>query len=423
MLIGVIADDFTGASDIAITLARGFGINGGLRTVQYLGIPADDAGEDVEAGVVSLKIRSVPVPDAIEQARRALAWLTLQGCEQIVYKYCSTFDSTPEGNIGPVSEMLAQELGEKGVVACPALPAVGRTVYQGHLFVHDRLLHQSGMENHPLNPMTDPDIRRWLKNQTQSEVGHLGIGTVRRGDAAIVEGLDAAAAEGQVLCIVDAIDDDDLLAIGRSVRGRRLITGGSGIALGLPSNFISRGLASGRAPAMPDVDGAGAVLAGSCSIRTQEQVKHYSERHPAIAIDVASVIEGQTTADHVADFLLRHQGQTPLAYSSQTPETVRAVQQAYGRDTVSNALDRLFAETAVRLVDAGVRRLVVAGGETSGAVVSALRLGHLEIGPEIEPGVPVLTSSAQTPVGLALKSGNFGSIDFFERAQERLAGR
>jgi uncharacterized protein YgbK (DUF1537 family) len=423
MLLGVIADDFTGASDIANTLAKGLPGQGGLRTVQYLGLPGDKAAENVEAGVIALKSRSIDAAAAVEQSLAALRWLLDQGCRQIVFKYCSTFDSTPAGNIGPVAEALAAALDVKGVVACPAFPGTGRTVYQGHLFVKDRLLNESGLQNHPLNPMTDADIRRWLRRQTKNDVGHVDIGTVRQGPAGIGSALLENATRNRTLVIVDAIADDDLVAIGRAAASQRLITGGSGIAIGLPANFIERGLAIGTEAGVIGIEGPEAVLAGSCSGATRAQVEIHRKNHPALAVDVADVMAGKTTTVDLVSFLLANQGRAPLVYSSDTPEKVRAVQERFGRERVAGALDDLFADTARQLVGAGIRRLVVAGGETSGAVVSALGLGALTIGREIDPGVPVLLSAGEKPVALALKSGNFGAPDFFEKALERLAGR
>ena len=423
MLLGVIADDFTGASDIANTLAKGLPHRGGLRTVQFLGIPNDDVAEDVEAGVIALKSRSISSEDAIEQSLQALGWLLRQGCRQIVFKYCSTFDSTPYGNIGQVGEALADALGVKGVVVCPAFPGAGRTIYQGHLFVKDKLLNESGMQNHPLNPMTDADIRRWLRQQTRSEVGFVAIETVDRGSRAIATALEQAASAHQTLVIVDAVKDTDLVSIGRAVSDHKLITGGSGIAMALPANFIDQGLARGSGSITPAIRGPEAVLAGSCSGATREQVEVHAARHPAMAIDVDAVMEGRTTHEDVVAFLLRHQGKAPLAYSSGSPDVVLALQEKHGRENVAQTLDKLFADTARRLIKSGVRRLVVAGGETSGAVVSALEFAALSIGPEIDPGVPVLVSNGIEPVALALKSGNFGSPDFFEKALKRLAGQ
>ncbi|TBW39013.1 four-carbon acid sugar kinase family protein [Siculibacillus lacustris] len=423
MLLGVIADDFTGASDIADTIAKGLPGRGGLKTAQFLGVPAGPARDGIEAGVVALKSRSIAAGEAVAQSLAALDWLRAQGCRQFVFKYCSTFDSTPEGNIGPVAEALAEALGVTGVVACPAFPTVGRTVYQGHLFVKDRLLSESGLEHHPINPMTDPDLRRWLARQARRPVGLVPWQTSRAGPGALRAALDAAAARGETLVIVDAIDDADLLTIAEACRDDRLITGGSGVALGLADGFIRRGLTVGGAPTVPGVPGRGAILAGSCSGATRGQIDRHIATHASLAIDVDAVMAGRTTADDVAAFLLTVPDAAPLAYSSATPEAVRALQDRHGRERVSAALDGLFAETAVKLVAGGLRRLVVAGGETSGAVVSALDLGALTIGGEIDPGVPVLVSDGTDPVALALKSGNFGAPDFFEKALLRLEGR
>lgn len=424
MLLGVIADDFTGASDIANTLAKGLPGEGGLRTAQFLGVPRQDAPQGIEAGVVSLKSRSIPAAEAVAQSLAALRWLQAQGCRQIVFKYCSTFDSTPDGNIGPVAEALAEALGAGTVVACPAFPGAGRTVYQGHLFVHDRPLNESGMENHPLNPMTDSDLRRWLARQARGPVGHVRWQSVRKGADRIAADLDAAWERGERLVIVDALTDEELVAIGQACADAKLMTGGSGIALGLPGNFIRAGLATGgQSLTGVGLDGPEAILAGSCSGATRGQVERHKARHPTLAIDVDAVMRGETTPEDLVGFLLSHAGQAPLAYSSGAPDEVRRLQDRYGRERVARALDALFADTARELVRRGVRRLVVAGGETSGAVVSALDLGALTIGPEIDPGVPVLVSDGPSPVALALKSGNFGGTDFFTRALDRLAGR
>lgn len=423
MLLGVIADDFTGASDIANTLARGLADSGGLRTVQYLGVPDGKADPAVEAGVIALKSRSIDAGAAVEQSLAALKWLRDQGCGQIVFKYCSTFDSTPQGNIGPVAEALAEALNVKGVVACPAFPGAGRTVYQGHLFVKDRLLNESGLQNHPLNPMTDADIRRWLRLQTKSEVGHVDIATVRQGAAAIEAALQENGRQGRTLAIVDAVTDGDLVAIGRAAAAHPLVTGGSGIAIGLAANLIERGLAAGTGAIDFGIEGPEAILAGSCSGATREQVDIHRRDHPALAIDVSGVMDGSVTAAELTSFLIGNEGRAPMVFSSSTPQDVQAMQARFGREKVAMALDALFAQTARALVEAGIRRLVVAGGETSGAVVSALDLGALAIGAEIDPGVPVLLSGGERPVALALKSGNFGAPDFFTKALERLAGR
>ncbi len=415
MLLGVIADDFTGASDIGNTLAKG-----GLATAQFLGIPQSDAPPEIAAGVIALKSRSIPVSDAVAQSLAALEWLRAQGCRQIVFKYCSTFDSTPEGNIGPVGEALADALGvTTGVIACPAFPTVGRTVYQGHLFVHDRLLHESGLENHPLNPMTDADLRRWLARQTRGPVGLAAADTVRAGPEALRAALEGAQ---EMLVIVDAVSDDDLLTIGKAVAGAPLLTGGSGIALGLPANFFEAGLATPTPVSAPRIDGPEAIIAGSCSGATRAQIDLHAASHPVLPIDVNGVMNGSITAPDIAEWLLARTGQAPLAYSSGTPEQVRALQETHGRERVSETLDTLFGAVAQRLLAGGIQRLVVAGGETSGAVVSALDLGALTLGAEIDPGVPALVSVGAEPVALALKSGNFGAPDFFTKALDVLGG-
>lgn len=421
MLIGTIADDFTGASDIANTLAKGSAGHDGLNVAQFMGVPDEPAPLDVEAGVISLKSRSIPAGDAIAQSLSALKWLLAQGCEQIVYKYCSTFDSTPQGNIGPVSEALAEALNVKGVIACPAFPAAGRTVYKGHLFVHDRLLNESGMQNHPLTPMTDPDIRRWLERQSSAQVGLIPADIVRSGSTAVARALADQASEGRTLVIADALTDDDLLILGKACAGARLVTGGSGIALGLPANFIESGrLSQNRAPFIGKT-GPAAILAGSCSGATRQQIAIYAQDNPVMAVNVDDAMHGKVSAADVVAFVERNRGSTPLVYSSGSPEDVAKAQRTHGREAIADRLDSLFGTAAASLVGAGLERLIIAGGETSGAVAQALNLGPLRIGPEIDPGVPALFSQRRELV-LAFKSGNFGRPTFFADAAEALKG-
>ena len=416
MLLGVIADDVTGASDIANTLAKA-----GLATTQFFGVPSKSASSQCEAGVVSLKSRSIPADDAVKQSLAALDWLGAQGCTQFVFKYCSTFDSTPRGNIGPVGEALADALGVKGIVACPAFPAAGRTVYQGHLFVHDRLLNESGLENHPLNPMTDPDLRRWLGKQTKNAVGLVPYATVLRGADALGKALAEAGKRGETLAIVDAITEDDLLTIGLACDGAKLVTGGSGIAMGLPANFIRRGLASGRPPRFAPVAGPAAILAGSCSNATRGQIAFHAKSHPVFPIDAEAVVTGKLAPRAVLDFMAGHREDMPLAYSSAAPADVARLQERHGTEKLAAALDGFFADVAEGLTQSGVTRLVVAGGETSGAVMGRLGIDAVTIGPEVDPGVPLLAASGGKRIGLALKSGNFGAEDFFAKAVTMLA--
>ncbi|RRZ95488.1 3-oxo-tetronate kinase [Erwinia sp. 198] len=420
MLIGVIADDFTGASDIAVTLAKGLVGEGGLNTTQYSGVPTMPAEADVEAGVVALKSRSVAASEAVEQSLAACRWLLDQGCEQIVFKYCSTFDSTESGNIGPVTDALAALLDVGSVVMCPAFPALGRTVYQGHLFVHDKLLNESGMEHHPLTPMTDADLRRVLRRQSVNPVAHIAWQTVVQGSQVLQQAIKAP--QTRTLLIVDAISEHDLTTLGRACLGAKLVTGGSGIALALPHNFIAQGRAKGKQAQAPLIDGPEAILVGSCSGATRLQIAEHQKNHPVMMIEVKDVLSGETGPAQLVAFITGHQGRAPLVCSSDDPEAVKRVQQQYGRERVAAALDNLFGETARQLVAAGTRRIVVGGGETSGAVVSALGLGALTIGAEIDTGVPSMVSRGRQPVALALKSGNFGGRDFFARAVNALRG-
>ncbi|MEM9709144.1 MAG: 3-oxo-tetronate kinase [Pseudomonadota bacterium] len=410
MKLGCIGDDFTGSSDLANTLAKE-----GMRVVQYTGIPEHAAEADVEAGVIALKSRSVPPGDAVAQSLAALDWLLAQGAKQIFFKYCSTFDSTAEGNIGPVADALAEALGADRVIVCPAFPGMGRSVYQGHLFVGDRLLNESGMEHHPLTPMKDADIRRWLAPQTRHDVGHVDAARVFAGAEAIAEGLAQEAKEGKRLVVVDAIRDQDLREIGRAAKDLKLVTGGSGVALGLPANFG----ATPRAPQWESQAGMALVLSGSCSTATRAQVTYHSARHPARELDVGAIIEGRLSAEDALTWA-KEAGGLPLLYSSADPAAVTEIQDRYGREASAAAIEGFFAEAARLALSADITRIITAGGETSGAVVEGLGLAELAIGPEIDPGVPALRAGPDLVV--ALKSGNFGTEDFFEKADRVLAG-
>ena len=413
MLLGCIGDDFTGASDLANTLAKQ-----GMYTVQYTGVPETAAAADVEAGVIALKSRSIPVEEAVRQSLEALEWLKAQGCQQFFFKYCSTFDSTAEGNIGPVADALADALGTNCVIVCPAFPGTGRTIYQGHLFVNDGLLSESGMQNHPLTPMTDSDLRRWLVPQTQFDVGHVPALTVFSGAESTKTALAEQAADKKRLIVVDAIRDEDLMIIGEAAADLPLITGGSGVALGLPENFRKRGLIGESSASWQGESGHCAILSGSCSIATRGQLVEHGKNNPMLEIKAADVISGATTAESVSQWLLSQTG-IPLAYSSADPEAVKAVQAEYGIEVSAEAIENLFAEVSRQLVAGGVNRLIVAGGETSGAVVEGLSLNTTAMGPEIDPGVPAMR--ANDNLVIALKSGNFGAPDFFVKAAGVLA--
>ena len=407
MKLGVIADDFTGASDIALTLAEG-----GMTVSQFVGVPAT-AALSCDAGVISLKSRTAPKIEAVAQSLAAGRWLLAQGCTQIVFKVCSTFDSTDDGNIGPVIEALADLTGETRVLVCPAFPENGRSVYQGHLFVGDHPLHESGMQHHPLTPMTDPDLRRVLQRQTNWNVDHIDARTVFQGADAITARNQGAKA----MVIVDAIRDSDLIAIGTSARDRFLLCGGSGIALGLPANFgITR-----HSIDWQGAKGRGVVLSGSCSAATRAQVAFFKERAPFQEIIAASVMDGTQTAQGIAEWVLA-QDAAPLVYSSADPAAVRAAQVTYGKEVIAAKIEDLFRELSRILAKKGVTRIVSAGGETSGAVIAGLGAKVLHIGPRIAPGVPALKIAGQN-MAVALKSGNFGDEQFFQTALDQLEAK
>ena len=411
MLLGCIGDDFTGSSDIANTLAKG-----GIAVTQYNGIPNDVAKSDVEAGVISLKSRTAPVKDAVNESVRAAQWLLEQGCEQIFFKYCSTFDSTIKGNIGPVTDALAQLLGEKNVLFCPAFPATGRSIYQGNLFVDDVPLHESGMKDHPLTPMTDSDLRRWLGYQTQTPIKHLPYSIIKNGADAIRERMKK---EGSGYYIADAIENKNLIDLGKASIKSRLLTGGSGLALALPENFRTQGKIGNSTTTWQGLNGPGIILSGSCSIATRNQVAKYCENFPAIEVTAESILQGKHTVESLCNWVFE-QKKTPLIYTSADPVVVRAAQDEYGQAFIAEKIETFFGSLAVRLVKHGVKWIISAGGETSGAIVTALKINAFKIGPEIAPGVPALKDE-ERDLALALKSGNFGSENFFEEAIEMLS--
>ncbi len=412
MLLGCIADDFTGASDLANTLAKN-----GMLTVQFVGVPRG-SGVACEAGVVALKTRSAAPADAVAQSLEALRWLQDQGCTQFLFKYCSTFDSTPDGNIGPVAEALLDALGSRLAVVCPVFPETGRTLYQGHLFVWDKLLNESGMELHPLNPMIDANIRRWLRRQTAGDVGLISYATVRQGATAIEAAFDREQAAGRRLAVIDAVTSADLRAIGAAVADHRLVTGGSGIAVGLPDNFRKRGQLGATGERFLGRPGPAVVLSGSCSATSRTQLATYLRDHPGFAIDPERLVSGQVTLEEVRAFVGRHGADAPVVHSSAEPASVAAAQHRLGRERLAQAIETFFGTLAEALVADGVTRIAVGGGETSGAVIGSLGLDHLLIGPEIDAGVPALASRSRTgiDVRLALKSGNFGAQDFYTKA-------
>ena len=420
MLLGAIADDFTGATDLASMLVRG-----GMRTVQLIGLPRpDEHAPDADAVVVALKSRTAPVRQAVAESLAALTWLRDAGCRQFFFKYCSTFDSTDAGNIGPVADALIAALGCGFALACPAFPANARSVYQGHLFVGGALLNESGMEHHPLTPMTDANLVRVLSRQTDGTVGLVPYATVEQGAMAIRQAMTALKEQGRRYAIVDAVSDSHLLAIGEAAEHHALITGGSGVAMGLPANFRRASTLPERSDAalLPNITGHAAVLAGSCSRATLGQLGFAREHAPVLQLDPLATPDAALMVATAHDWIGDKLGATPIVIAaSAPPDKVTELQQRLGRDAAGALIEQTLARIAEDLVARGVRRLVVAGGETAGAVVSRLGVRRLRIGEEIDPGVPwTYAEGGAAPLLLALKSGNFGARDFFLKAFEVL---
>lgn len=411
MLIGAIADDFTGASDLANTLAQR-----GMRTTLFVGVP-EGGFLPCEAGIIALKSRSNPVPEAVAQSLAGLAALQGAGVQQVIFKYCSTFDSTKEGNIGPVADALIEALDAPTAIVCPAFPTNKRTIYRGHLFVGDKLLNESGMEKHPITPMSDANLARWLSYQSKNRVGLISLDTVRQGVEAVRRALEEAARRNEKLVVCDAIADEDLLTLGHAARGMALVTGGSGIALGLPDNFAEIASRQAFSPVTAP-RGPALALSGSCSLATAGQVARHAQGAPVFQLDVEAVLAGSAGTDIVWAWLAGEAGKAalPLVYSTADAEAVRALQAKHGGERLADAIEAFFTRLAREAVAKGYRRIITAGGETSSAIVSGLGVTAMAIGPEIDPGVPVVVSEGAPRIALALKSGNFGAPDFFAKA-------
>jgi uncharacterized protein YgbK (DUF1537 family) len=411
MLLGCIADDFTGGSDLASALA-----SNGMRTVQCNGVPPVDACR-WDACVVSLKTRSVSATEAVARSLEALQWLARQGARQFLFKYCSTFDSTREGNIGPVAEALINELKVPGTIVCPAFPSLRRTVYRGYLFVGDRPLNESGLENHPLNPMTDANIVRWLGLQSRASVGLVTADCVAEGVEATRRAIESEYRAGRPLVVCDCIADQDLLTLGAAVKDMLLVTGGSGIGVGLARSLASSGLLGFAASRVKVPSGPVLALAGSCSAATRKQVEVHSAGNPTLFISVEDVLDRRIDPSTAVSWAFTAgRAAVPLIYSAVAPEVLRATQERYGALVIAAAMEEFFGAVAAAAVAQGFRRLIVAGGETASAAVTALKVRMMFVGAEIDPGVPIIVTDHEPPLALVLKSGNFGREDFFARA-------
>lgn len=413
MYIGAIADDLTGATDLALMLSRG-----GMRVLQVVGVPANDFDfGDADAVVVSLKSRTVPSAEAVSETIASADVLLKAGAAQIFFKYCSTFDSTDEGNIGPVIDALMAHMGQKATIACPAFPENKRTVYKGHLFVGNQLLSESPMKDHPLTPMRDADLVRVLARQTTRPVSLIEHDVVRQGADQLLQAFDSI--EG--VAIVDAITNDDLYTIGSAASNLKLVTGGSGIAIGLPGNFLTEGQSAPN-PLLSLPEGHCVILAGSCSTATRGQIA-YAQKNgkPALKVEPEDIVNGTVTVADAVQFALDNKDLIPLIYSSDDPAQIAKTQEIFGREKAGEMVESFLAGVARQLAEKGFNRFLVAGGETSGAVVGALDVDALEIGPEIAPGVPWTRATGSiAPLALALKSGNFGDEAMFVTAWQHL---
>jgi uncharacterized protein YgbK (DUF1537 family) len=418
VLLGCIADDFTGATDLAGTLSKS-----GMSVLQVLGVPDKDFSvpAHVNTIVVALKTRSVASDEAVLESLAALDWLRQLESHQYYFKYCSTFDSTDEGNIGPVADAMIDVLDLDWTVFNPAFPTNKRTVYMSHLFVGDQLLAESGMRHHPLNPMTDSNLVRVLSRQSQYSVGSITHLDIEGGISQIHHSLERQREQGIRHFILDSMRDEHLMLLGKAFADSKLITGGSGMAMGLPKNFLDYGMMSDVKQNRHDTfDGKSAVISGSCSEMTRAQVEHFKENHPGYYVDPLKLVSSDHVISEIVSWADRNLSDDPiLIYSSSDPERVAVIQRELGQAQASFLIENTMSLVARELITLGVDRLVVAGGETSGAVVKELGITALEIGDEIDPGVPWTFSINQPKIALALKSGNFGGVDFFSRAFSR----
>lgn len=417
--LGCIADDYTGATDLASFL-----VAGGLKTLQVNGIPSTeffDAIDDIDAVVIALKSRTSPVQEAVQQSLEALQFLRSLGCEKYYFKYCSTFDSSAKGNIGPVTDALLDALDETATVVCPALPVNGRTVYQGHLFVFDQPLHESPMKDHPLTPMRDSSVLRMMEAQSKGKTALVPYSLVAQGEEVIAQAFNKAKQEANYV-VVDALSQEHLAHMGKGLAQFTLMTGGSGLALGVSKLFEKQGGTLKKADDLVKaIDAPALILSGSCSAMTQKQVASYAAKHPCMSLDIDKLVSGEESVSDLLAWLEGVLDQSPLVAATAKPEVILRNQEKYGAQRVAELVENTLAELARQAQEKlGVRNFIVAGGETSGAVVKSLGVDSFLIGKAIAPGVPVVQTLNLDPLNLALKSGNFGDEDFFFHAVEAL---
>ena len=418
MKLGIIGDDFTGSSDIANNLKKS-----GMQVSMYAGVPTttplEIKKELTDAAVIALKTRTIPIEEAISESLKALSWLKGCGCEQFIFKYCSTFDSTKKGNIGPVTDAIMEELNTDFTIACPSFPDAGRTVYFGHMFVNGKPLNESGMENHPLTPMTDHNLVRWLDHQTKNNVGLIDFQTISKGANSVKERIESLKTNGYKYAIIDTIKNDDFDIICNGVKDLPFLTGGSGIALGLPKIYKDRGLLSASNFEIPKNNANAIILSGSCSVTTINQINIYKKNNPSLYVSPDEVINNKDLVEKVFSWIKDNETLSPLVYSSSDTKTVTEKQKQYGQEILAEKIENFFELLSKKLVKDNFGTFISAGGETSGAIIKGLGVQELKIGEEISHGVPALWSphsNGDKPISVTLKSGNFGQTDFFDRA-------
>ena len=416
MKLGIIGDDFTGSSDIANNLKKS-----GMQVSMYAGVPTTPPlkKEPTDATVIALKTRTIPIEEAISESLKGLSWLKDYGCEQFIFKYCSTFDSTKKGNIGPVTDAIMEELNTDFTIACPSFPDAGRTVYFGHMFVNGKPLNESGMENHPLTPMTDHNLVRWLDHQTKNNVGLIDFQTISKGANSVKERIESLKTNGYKYAIIDTIKNDDFDIICNGVKDLPFLTGGSGIALGLPKIYKDRGLLSASNFEIPKNNANAIILSGSCSVTTINQINIYKKNNPSLYVSPDEVINNKDLVEKVFSWIKDNETLSPLVYSSSDARTVTEKQKQYGQEILADKIEKFFELLSKKLVKDNFGTFISAGGETSGAIIKGLGVQELKIGEEISHGVPALWSphsNGNKPISVTLKSGNFGQTDFFDRA-------
>ncbi len=424
MILGIIGDDFTGSSDIANNLKKS-----GMQVSMYAGVPPLNnkaSLTNADAAVIALKIRTIPICDAVSESLKALEWLKNAGCSQFIFKYCSTFDSTKEGNIGPVTDAIMEDLNVDFTIACPSFPDAGRTVFYGHMFVNGKPLNESGMEKHPLTPMIDHNLVRWLDFQTKHNVGLIDYDTINNGVKSVEDKVNNLKIKGYKYAIVDTINNSNFDTICNGVKDLRFLTGGSGIALGLPKFYKKEGLLSDEEFQIPENSTNAVILSGSCSSATLNQIEVYKKENPSYFISADEVMNNEDLIDDVVKWIKNNETLTPLIYSSADQKIVKEKQTQYGQEILANKIESFFEKLSNKLLNHTFGIFISAGGETSGAVVNGLGIQEFKIGQEISHGVPALwspNSNCNKPVSLTLKSGNFGQIDFFKRALKILRAK